>query len=201
MEIVLATENQGKIKEIKAMLKGLDLQILTLQDFPNLPKIVEDGETFKENAIKKAKEIADFTSRVALADDSGLEVEALNNAPGVYSARFAGEKAKDLENNKKLLALLKGLPLVRRKARFVCVIAIAEPDGKVYATKGELKGLIALRPAGKYGFGYDPIFFLPQYKKTVAQISAEDKNRISHRSKALKAAKKILRRLITHIPH
>lgn len=201
MEIVLATENQGKIKEIKAMLKGLDLQILTLQDFPNLPKIVEDGETFKENAIKKAKEIADFTSRVALADDSGLEVEALNNAPGVYSARFAGEKAKDLENNKKLLALLKGLPLVRRKARFVCVIAIAEPDGKVYATKGELKGLIALRPAGKYGFGYDPIFFLPQYKKTVAQISAEDKDRISHRSKALKAAKKILRRLITHIPH
>jgi XTP/dITP diphosphohydrolase len=176
----------------------LNLQILTLQDFPNLPKIVEDGETFKENAVKKAKGIANFTGRIAIADDSGLEVEALNNAPGVYSARFAGGKAEDLENNKKLLTLLKGLPLARRKARFVCVIAIAKPDGNVYTTKGELNGLIALRPAGKHGFGYDPIFFLPRYKKTVAQITAEDKNRISHRSKALKAAKKILRSLITH---
>ncbi|MEK6682840.1 MAG: XTP/dITP diphosphatase [Nitrospirota bacterium] len=193
MEIVLATGNQNKVKEIKAVLKGLDLKILTLKDFPNIPEIIEDGETFKENAVKKARGIAGFTGRIALADDSGLEVLALNNAPGVYSARFAGEKASDSANNKKLLTLLKGLPFERRKARFVCVIAIAGPNGMVYTTEGELKGLITLRPAGRGGFGYDPLFFLPQYKKTVAQLTPEEKNRISHRAKALKNSKRILR--------
>lgn len=193
MEIVLATGNQNKVKEIKAVLKGLDLKILTLKDFPNIPEIIEDGETFKENAVKKARGIAGFTGRIALADDSGLEVLALNNAPGVYSARFAGEKASDSANNKKLLTLLKGLPFERRKARFVCVIAIAGPNGRVYTTEGELKGLITLRSAGRGGFGYDPLFFLPECKKTVAQLTPEEKNRISHRAKALRKAKKILR--------
>jgi XTP/dITP diphosphohydrolase len=196
MEIVLATGNLHKVKEIKAILKGLDLKFLTLQDFPEMPDIVEDGKTFEENAVKKAKEIARLTGRLALADDSGLEAEALNNAPGIYSARFAGEKSADSANNKKLIGLLKDIPLARRKARFVCVIAIAEPTGRIYTAEGELKGVIALRPAGKRGFGYDPLFIVPRYKKTVAQLSAGVKNSISHRSKALKKAKGMLKQLL-----
>ena len=194
-EVVLATGNLHKAKEIKAILNGLNLRFLTLQDFPNLPETIEDGKTFKENAVKKAKEIARLTGKIALADDSGIEVEALNNAPGVYSARFAGEKAADSENNKKLIGLLKGIPLARRRARFVCVIAIAEPAGKFYTAGGELKGIIALKPAGKKGFGYDPLLIVPRYKKTVAQLSSEVKNRISHRAKALRKAKGILKQL------
>ncbi len=196
MEIVLATRNQNKVKELKAILKGLNLKFLTLQDFPDMPDIVEDGKTFEENAVKKAKEIARITGKIALADDSGIEVQALNNAPGVYSARFAGEKAADSANNKKLLGLLKDIPLKKRKARFVCVIAIAEPEGRVYTTEGELKGVIALKFAGKRGFGYDPLFIVPRYKKTVAQLSAGVKNRISHRSKALRKSKGILKQLL-----
>lgn len=196
MEIVLATGNLHKVKEIKDILKGLDLKFLTLQDFPKMPDIVEDGKTFEENAVKKAKEIARLTGKIALADDSGIEAEALNNVPGVYSARFAGEKASGSANNKKLIGLLKGIPLARRKARFVCVIAIAEPGGRIYTAEGELKGIIALRPAGKRGFGYDPLFIVPRYKKTVAQLSSGVKNSISHRSKALKKAKGILKQLL-----
>ena len=196
MEIVLATGNLHKVKEIKDILKGLDLKFLTLQDFPKMPDIVEDGKTFEENAVKKAREIARLTGKIALSDDSGIEVQALNNAPGVYSARFAGEKASGSANNKKLIGLLKGIPLARRKARFVCVIAIAEPGGRIYTAKGELKGIIALRPAGKRGFGYDPLFIVPRYKKTVAQLSDVVKNSISHRSKALKKAKGILKQFL-----
>jgi len=196
MEIVLATGNLHKVKEIKDILKGLGLKFLTLQDFPKITYIVEDGKTFEENAVKKAREIARLTGRLALADDSGLEAEALNNAPGIYSARFAGEKAADSANNKKLIGLLKGIRLARRKARFVCVIAIAEPEGRIYTAKGELKGIIALRPAGKRGFGYDPLFIVPRYKKTVAQLSDGVKNSISHRSKALKKAKGILKQFL-----
>ncbi len=194
-DVVLATGNLYKAKEIKAILNGLNLRFLTLRDFPNLPETIEDGKTFKENAVKKAKETARLTGKIALADDSGIEVEALNNAPGVYSARFAGKKAADSANNKKLIGLLKGIPLSKRKARFVCVIAIAEPAGRNYTVEGELKGVIALRPAGKKGFGYDPLFIVPRYKKTVAQLSSEAKNRISHRSKALRKAKGILKQL------
>src|SRR3989337_555 len=141
-EVVLATGNLHKAKEIKAILNGLNLRFLTLQDFPNLPETIEDGKTFKENAVKKAKEIARLTGKIALADDSGIEVEALNNAPGVYSARFAGEKAADSANNKKLIGLLKGIPLSKRKARFVCVIAIAEPAGRNYTVEGDRKSVV-----------------------------------------------------------
>lgn len=195
-EVVLATGNLHKAKEIRAILNGLGIKFLTLQDFPKMPDIIEDGKTFKENAVKKAKEIARLTGKTALADDSGIEVEALNNAPGIYSARFAGEKATNSANNKKLIGLLKDIPLARRKARFVCVIAIAEHGGRIYTAEGELKGIIALRPAGKKGFGYDPLFIVPRYKKTVAQLSSEVKNRISHRAKALKKAKEILKQLL-----
>ncbi|NOX96835.1 MAG: XTP/dITP diphosphatase [Nitrospirae bacterium] len=196
MELLLATENEGKIREIKEMLKGLNINILLLKDFPGLPKIKEEGATFRENAIHKAKEFSELTGKISLADDSGLEVEALGNKPGVYSARFAGEEASDEENNCKLLKLLGDLPLARRKARFRCVMAIVDPQGRIEVTEGKCSGLIGFKPQGEFGFGYDSLFIIPDYNRTFGQLSPSIKNELSHRSQALKKMRKVLEEMI-----
>jgi XTP/dITP diphosphohydrolase len=185
MKIVLATRNKGKAREIKEILKDLKLEILTLDDFSEIPTPAEDGKSFKENAIKKARFIAGQLNMPTLADDSGLEVEILNKQPGIYSARYAGENATDEENNNKLLAELKDIPLEKRKACYRCVIAIALPSGIEETVEGDCCGLIALEPKGSGGFGYDPLFYVPEYGKTMAELSPDIKNRISHRGKAL----------------
>ncbi len=197
MEIVLATRNPHKAEELKELLKDLDLKILSLSDFPEIPEVDEGSETFRENAVKKALIVARLIDKVALADDSGLEVDALGGRPGVISSRFAGSGATDEENNEKVLRLLKGVPKEKRKARFRCSIAVAQPTGEVEAVEGALEGEIGFRPEGKAGFGYDPLFIVPEYGKTVAQLGRDIKNRISQRARAVEEAKKILRRMIS----
>lgn len=192
MEIVLATNNFDKVKEMKKILKGPKLRFLTLKNFPNLPKVRENGKTLKENAIKKARIIAFRTGRIVLADDSGLEVKALNGKPGVRSSRFAGINCTYADNNKKLLGLMKKVPSNKRQARFICVIAIARPDRKVKTVTGVCKGKISMRVLGKHGFGYDPVFVPDGYRKTFAELGLKIKNKISHRAKALLKARKIL---------
>ncbi|MCK4533825.1 XTP/dITP diphosphatase [bacterium] len=206
MDIVLATRNKDKIKEIKKILRGLSVNILTLDEFPAAPQVEEDGNTLEENATKKALEIAIFTKKIALADDSGLEVEALNGKPGVYSARFAGEEATYEDNNKKLLQLLKHTPPEKRKAQFKCVIAIVKPihinnnlEEEIRLAKGICSGFITQECKGKAGFGYDPIFFVPEYGRTFAEMDIEEKNKISHRAKALQSAKKMLQSTLFEI--
>lgn len=192
MELVVATRNEKKCWEIKELLKGLDIKLRSLRDFPGAPEVVEEGEGFKENATRKAVECARFTGRTALADDSGLEVDVLGGEPGVHSARFAGEAQDDKANIGKLLKLMEGVPSEMRKARFRCCVAIARPDGLVKVVEGTCKGLIGFQPQGSYGFGYDPVFIVPDYNQTFAQLGPEVKNKISHRARALKKAKKIL---------
>lgn len=196
MRVVLATQNQGKVKELMAILADLKVEVLSLADLADIPEVKEDGKTFKENAVKKAKAICRHTQMIALADDSGLEVDYLNGAPGVYSARFAGEGKKDLDNNIKLLNLLRDVPLQKRTARFKCVIAVATPSGELFTTDGVCEGVIGFEMVGEKGFGYDPLFYLPQYQKTFAQLEPEIKNQISHRGIALQKAKDILGRLM-----
>jgi XTP/dITP diphosphohydrolase len=185
MILVLATRNQGKIQEIEKALDLPLLEIQSLRDFPDLSEVVEDGRTFLENAFKKAQACAQATGRPALADDSGLEVDCLNGAPGIYSARFSGAEATDEANNRKLLSLLEGIPEERRTARFVCLMVLYFPEGRWIRTEGYCPGIIAPEPQGEYGFGYDPIFYLPELNKTMAEIPLEEKNRISHRAQAL----------------
>lgn len=188
MEIVLATKNLGKVRELEKMLNLPGLKVLSLADYPNMPEVIEDGDTFTENAIKKAKEVAEFTKKVALADDSGLEVDYLNGAPGVHSARYAGVNKSDEENNKKLIRNLEGVPQDKRTGRFKCVIAIATPEGEIKTTEGTCEGLIGYVEKGDQGFGYDPLFIVPEYDKTFAELDIEIKNQISHRGKALMKA-------------
>ena len=197
MTIVLATRNPGKIEEIREALSGLDIAFRTLSDFPDLPEIREDGTTFRENAEKKALTVARATGLPALADDSGLEVDALGGAPGVRSARFAGEGADDRSNNRKLLDLLRGVPPERRTARFRCVLALAFPDGRVYTVEGTCEGRIVEDPAGEGGFGYDPLFLIPEEGRTFAQMTREEKNRISHRGRALSKLREVLPRIFS----
>ncbi len=197
MKLVVATRNKGKIAEIKRLVSDLSqVELVFLDDFQNLPDIAETGKTFKENALIKAKEIASLTGYWTLADDSGLVVDYLQGAPGVYSARFSGEKATDAQNNAKLLSLLKNVPWEKRQAKFVCVIAICNPKGQCYTLEGECKGYIALEPKGTHGFGYDPVFFVPAYGKTMAELEPEIKNQISHRAMALKRLKPLLRQML-----
>ncbi len=186
MKLVLATRNPGKIREIKALLKGLPVEILTLEDLPGLSLPPEDGKTFRENALKKARAVARATGLWALSDDSGLEVDHLRGRPGIYSARYAGEGSTDEENNRKLLEELEGVPWDERKARYRCVIALVDPKGRSFTFEGECEGVIAESPKGRGGFGYDPLFFLPEKGKTMAELEPEEKNRISHRGKALR---------------
>ncbi|MBS3970475.1 MAG: XTP/dITP diphosphatase [Clostridia bacterium] len=193
-KIVLATQNRGKIKEFAAMLakNSLDVDVISMLDIPDVPEIIEDGSTFKENAYIKAKAVCSQTNLITLADDSGLEVDYLGGAPGIYSARFAGEPRDDKRNNEKLLGLLKGIPHEKRTARFRCAICIMTPAGDYFETSGTCEGIIVDEPKGKYGFGFDPIFYLPQYKKTLAQLDPDIKNTVSHRSEAFRKAVKIL---------
>ncbi len=189
LKIVLATKNKGKIEEIKYILKETGIadavEIHSLSDFPDIPEIAEDGTTFSENARKKAETVAGYTGLTTIADDSGLEVDALNGAPGIYSARFAGEGASDADNIKKLLRLLEGVPKEKRRARFVCMIALATPGGAVKFMEGECRGIISEEERGTSGFGYDPVFIVPEYGKTFAELGADVKNKISHRAVAL----------------
>lgn len=183
-EIVLATRNPDKGRELGALLGGLGIRIRTLADFPSAPEVEEDGATCEANAIKKAREIAQATGVPAVADDTGLEVDALEGHPGVYAARYAGERATYEDNCRKLICELAGVPGPRRKARFLTVAAIAFPSGDVHVTQGSLEGLITEQPLGDRGFGYDPVFLVPEFNRTLAQLTAEEKNRMSHRAKA-----------------
>lgn len=198
MDLVIATRNKNKIKEIKNLLDGMPVKIVSLNEGNwDIPEVAEDGKTFRENAVKKAKAAADITGKVALADDSGLEVDVLKGQPGVFSARFAGEKATDRKNNLKLLQLLKDIPLDRRSAQFKCAIAIVSPKGKADVVSGVCRGYIDFSERGGQGFGYDPIFVPTGYDKTFAELSASIKNKISHRGRALEKAKLVLERYLS----
>lgn len=192
-KLVLATHNRGKVKELRDLLGELPVEILSLHDFPELGKIPETGMTFKENAGIKARTVYNHTKLPVIADDSGLEVDALNGAPGVYSARYAGDDATDEDNNRKLLKSLEGVPEGSRKARFRSVIcAVFGPEEEVY-TEGICQGRIGYEPRGGNGFGYDPLFLVePDYQRTMAELSLEEKNAISHRSRALRKLKPLL---------
>ncbi|MCM8799946.1 MAG: RdgB/HAM1 family non-canonical purine NTP pyrophosphatase [Candidatus Omnitrophica bacterium] len=194
-ELIVATKNKKKFKEIKEILKnlGLDLRIRSLLSYKNLPRILEDGKNFKENAIKKATRIAKLSGKLTLGEDSGLEVEALDGLPGVYSARFAGKDKSDLNNNLKILRLMEKMPLHKRKARYVCTVALADKEGLIAVKEGSCQGLIGFKMQGRYGFGYDPLFIIPKYKKTFAQLGPKVKHKMSHRFKALKKLKNILK--------
>ncbi|MDR4502595.1 MAG: XTP/dITP diphosphatase [Nitrospirales bacterium] len=197
--LVLATGNRHKQEEILTYLADLPLRILTLRDFPDVPAIIEDGKTCTENAEKKAQGIADYTGHVTLADDTGLEVDALDGRPGVYAARYAGEDASYEDNCQKLLKELRGIPTGHRQARFLTVVAIALPHGAVETVEGILNGEITTQQKGTKGFGYDPVFLIPELGKTLAEVSLDLKNRISHRAKALAKAKELL--TTKWIPH
>jgi XTP/dITP diphosphohydrolase len=194
-EIVLATENRYKEEEIKSILKDLDIKIMPMNSFPDYPVTIEDGATFEENASKKAKEAAEFFRKWAIADDSGLEVDCLNGRPGIYSARYAGENCSYEDNNKKLLSELKDVPKGKRTANFRAVIAVASPGGRLFLADGKIFGTIKRCTAGTGGFGYDSVFYVPEYGKTFAELSCEVKNSLSHRAKALQRVKKIIKNL------
>jgi len=191
-EVVIATRNSGKLREIQAILAPLGLKILSLRDFPRIPEIIEDGQTFEENAVKKAAAVSRQTGRMAIADDSGLAVDALQGRPGVFSSRYAGEKATDAERYQKLLKEMVEIPPEKRGAAFMCAMAVAAPDGKAETVVGQCRGEIALAPKGSHGFGYDPVFYLPERGKTMAELEPEVKNRISHRALALEKLKQLL---------
>jgi len=191
-ELVVATKNLKKLKEIKAILKGLPLEITSLADYPAAPRIIENGKTFAENALKKAVKIARYTGKLTLGEDSGLCVDALGGAPGVYSSRFAGKGKSDGQNNLKLLKLLEGLPLQKRKAHYVCAVALADKRDLIKVAGGRCSGVIAFRPQGKSGFGYDPLFLIPKYRQTFAQLGPRIKHRMSHRFRALEKARSLL---------
>ena len=194
-ELVLATRNPHKGAELVALLSDLGIRIRTLAEFPDAPEVAEDGQTCEANAVKKAQAIMQHTGRTAVADDTGLEVDALGGRPGVHAARYAGPNATYEHNWRKLLRELEGVPPERRRARFITVAAIARPSAKVEVVDGVLEGLIAEEPAGTQGFGYDPVFFVPEAGKTLAELTADEKNRISHRARALAKVRNMLGKL------
>lgn len=191
-KIVFATSNAGKMREIREILKGLGAEILSLKEAGVDVDIVEDGDSFEANALIKAKTVWEKTGGIVLADDSGLEIDYLNGEPGIYSARYMGEKTSYEIKNWNLIHRLKDAAKEERTARFVCVIAAVLPDGRTVSARGTMEGVIAHEPAGAGGFGYDPILMLPEYGKTSAELTMEQKNAISHRGKALRAMKDVL---------
>ena len=195
MKIVLATKNKDKIREIKKILSDLPVEIKTMADFEGIPDVEEDGATLEENAIKKATEFHKFTGLPAIADDTGLEVDALNGAPGVYSSRFAGEEASYEDNRKKLLRELENVPEAKRGAQFRCVVAFADGSRRM-TTEGIVRGKILQEERGDSGFGYDPVFWVPEFEKTFAEIDLEKKNAISHRGIAFRKMKAELKILL-----
>ncbi len=192
--VVLATRNQHKVQEIRALLSDLPVTFLSLADFPTLPEVIEDGTTCQENAVKKAKETAAGSGHWALADDTGLEVDALGGRPGVYAARYAGEQATYEDNCQKLLEELHDIPEEQRGARFLTIMALSDPKGQIQVVEGELQGKITQEFYGSQGFGYDPVFFVPKAKKTLAEMTLAEKNELSHRGQALRLAKDLLKR-------
>jgi len=192
-KLLLATNNQGKAREYKSLLEGVPFELVTPAQVGIDTEVEEVGKSFEENAVLKATTLAAESGLLSLADDSGLEVEALGGEPGTLSARYAGEGASDADRVSYLLAKLEGVPEGKRQARFKCVIAIATPQGEVELCSGECHGIIALKPRGEGGFGYDPVFYLPEMGKTMAELSPQEKNRISHRGRAAKKASQLLK--------
>ncbi len=195
--LLIATRNKKKKKELQEILSDLDIKLLSLDDIPPLPEVEEDGLTFTENAIKKAVTVARMSGLLTLADDSGLVVDALDGAPGVYSARYAGLEADDEKNNQKLLQALQHVADSQRTARFVCVIALAQPDGTAQTVKGSCEGMIRHSLQGLEGFGYDPLFIPDGFDQSFAELTPTVKNGISHRGKALAQIKPLLQELLT----
>lgn len=193
-KLIVATKNKGKLKEIRELLEGVE--VIGLCDLPLSLDIVEDGNTFEENALKKAETLMRELSAPVLADDSGLEVDALGGRPGVFSARYAGEHASDEDNMNKLLDELDNISMDQRGARFVCVMCLVMPDGKHYTARGETEGRILTAPQGENGFGYDPLFYNEEYAKTFAQLSSDEKNALSHRGRALRQMRELLRQVL-----
>lgn len=192
-KIIFATGNAGKMKEIRNILSDLPVQVLSMREVGIQTDIVEDGKTFAENAVIKARAIMQLTGEVVLADDSGLEIDYLNKEPGIYSARYMGEDTSYRIKNANLIQRLEGVPDEKRTARFVCAIAAAFPDGTVKTTEGTIEGRIGYEEKGENGFGYDPIFYVPEFGCTTAELSEEQKNKISHRGRALAEMKEILK--------
>lgn len=195
-KIIFATSNEGKMKEIRLILRELDAEVLSMKEAGIEIDIIEDGKTFEENAVIKAKAVSAYTDAIVLADDSGLEVDYLEKQPGVYSARFMGEDTPYSIKNQAIIDKLKNAQREERSARFVCVIAAVLPDGDVLTTMGTIEGMIAYQEEGEGGFGYDPILYLPEYKTTTAGLPIEIKNQISHRGKALELMKEKLQKKI-----
>lgn len=190
--LVIATNNEAKAREIARILDGAEFEFHTLRDYPPYPEPEENADTFAGNAAIKALSAADHTGEMAIADDSGLVIDALDGAPGVYSSRFAGPNTTDEERNEKVLELLENVPDEKRTARFVAAVAVAVPGKVIRTVEGKVEGIIARKPIGKNGFGYDPIFYVPELGKTTAELTPDEKDRISHRGKALRAAKEII---------
>lgn len=192
MKIVIASSNKNKILEIQDKFSNIKgIEIVSLSEYTDIPEIVEDADTFEGNALKKARIIRDFTGEISLADDSGLVVDALNGEPGVYSARYGGKNLSDIDRYRLVLEKMERTADENRSARFICAIAMAMPDGREFVTNGSCEGLITREPSGSNGFGYDPVFFIPELNATMAEISLDEKNRISHRGKGLESAYKI----------
>ncbi len=192
--LAVATRNRGKIREIRKALEGLPLRILTWEDFPDWPPPEEKGGTFEENALEKAESLARFSGLPSLSDDSGLEVDHLGGAPGVHSAMYAGRHGDDAANIARLLSELEGVPGEGRRARFVCVLALAGPRGERFLLRETCEGHIAREPRGEGGFGYDPVFVPLGYSRTMAELSLEEKNAVSHRGRALRRLRELLQR-------
>ena len=193
-QIVFATGNEGKMREIRAILEDLGCEILSMKEAGIVADILEDGTTFEENAVIKAQSVAEYTDAIVLADDSGLEIDYLNKEPGIYSARYLGEDTSYRVKNQNLIDRLEGVPDDKRTARFVCAIAAVFPDGTSLVTRGTIEGRIGYEERGEGGFGYDPIFYVPEYGKSTAELSAEEKNAVSHRGNALRLMKEELKK-------
>lgn len=196
MKIIFATGNQGKMKEVKMILSDLGYEILSMKEAGIDIDIVEDGKTFEENAMIKAQAIAKLQNAIVLADDSGLEVDYLNKEPGIHSSRYLGEDTPYEEKNRQIMERLEGVEQEKRTARFVCAIAGVMPDGKTFTTRAAIEGYIGTEAKGSNGFGYDPIFYVPEYNCTTAELTLEQKNKISHRGKALEKAKQEIKKLL-----
>lgn len=196
MRLVVATTNKGKLKEIIELLKGLPVEVRSLADYPSIPEAEETGSTFAENAILKAVHTAHYTGEMTLADDSGLEVDVLGGRPGISSSRYAGPGATDAQRNEKLLRELADVPDQKRTARFMCVAALVSPSEDTQTFDGVCEGIIIHDPRGEQGFGYDPLFYVSEHGKTMAELSPEVKNRISHRAKAMAAARVAIEKMV-----
>lgn len=192
MKLILATKNVHKVDELKALLAGLDFSVSSLADYPEIPDVAEDGDSFRENALKKARAVHRITGEWTLADDSGLVVDALAGAPGIYSSRFAGREKDYKANNEKLLSEMADVPDGKRQAVFVCVMALVGPGGEEHVVEGRCSGEIIRGYRGDSGFGYDPLFFIPELGLTMAELPMERKNLVSHRGRALAGIKEVL---------